>query len=166
MKATITLLSFLAVLQLCSCSQKTIRSSEKDYRFSFDSSMAKWTIDRSGAVKDRLRFYIPPASTGRADCDSLCDRHVQSLLERWRIDKRSGDNAYSIVYDRLTRQLEINLELAESLKESKERESSKGTVEIRENRVEIPVEYIPLWVKVLAWTGALAIVVVILRIFL
>lgn len=120
------------------------------------------TIDRSLAINDDFRFTFPTITTGATkvkDCDSLCNQRIKDALANVSTSKSSGNNSYKLYYDKYTNQLVLNAKIGETINQqldsitilNKELFVAKSSVK------EIPVKYIPTWIKYLAGFGALSI---------
>jgi hypothetical protein len=170
-KAFIFWLCFFGILVissyiLTSCrSKKPISEIEKHDSISQSSSVIRFanTLDRSLAIKDDFRFTFPTITTGVTklkDCDSLCNQRVKEALASVNTSKSSGNNSYKLYYDKFNNQLVLNTSLGETV--SKQKDSiailQKSLLDIKSTIKEIPVRFIPTWIKYLAGFGALSIV--------
>ena len=155
----------LLALLVASCAKRPLESKLSEKHFDFKSAHVFESIERNLPVSDHLQLYFPMSSTGKPDCDSICDRHLQNQLMRLNMEKRSGDNKYEILYDRYQRVLKINVHLAETVNRKKESDTAhynfKETIEIQKIPVIVPV---PKWIKVLAWIGGFSILFWVYRI--
>ena len=170
-KAFIFWFVFLALLVissyiLTSChSTKPISDIEKHDSISKSSSVIRFTntLDRTLAIKDDFRFTFQKITTGATkvkDCDSLCNERVKEALESINTSKSSGNNSYKLYYDKFNNQLVLTTSLGETV--SKQKDSiaflQKSLLDTKSTIKEIPVQYIPTWIKYLAAFGALSIV--------
>ena len=102
------------------------------------------TIDRSKAINDNFNFQVPTITTGAVklrDCDSLCNQRLKDALASINISKNSGDNGYSIFFDKYKNQLQINTHLGETIKQLKDSISTTNNNSKISNKqtIDIPV---------------------------
>jgi len=121
--------------------------------------------DRNKEILDSLKMYIAKIQTGRPDCDSVCQVAVDRLLEQLNVQKMSGDNSYSLLYDKYTRLLTFAAKVGETKNEKEVIETLKTvTTTIYQTRT-IPVKYVPDFWKYSAYLGWAAAVYLLYRIY-
>jgi hypothetical protein len=170
-KAFIFLALFFGLLVISSCmltscrSKKLITDIEKHDSISNSTSVIRFanTLDRSLAIKDDFRYTFPTIATGATtikDCDSLCNQRVIEALASVNTFKSSGNNSYKLYYDKFNNQIVLTTSLGETV--SKQKDSiavlQKSLLDTKSTIKEIPVQFIPTWIKYLAAFGALSIV--------
>lgn len=157
------LLMFSIILSSCG-SKKPISEVEQTNSVAKSSNNVHFTntLDRSLAIKDDFRFTFPTITTGATkvkDCDSLCNQRVKDALANINTSKSSGNNSYKLYYDKYTNQLVLNTSLGETIKQQKDSIATlnESLKESQSKVTEIPVKYIPTWIKYLAGFGALSL---------
>ena len=78
---------------------------------------------------------------------------VDQLLSQLNNRKKSGDNEAGIYYDKLKKMLVIWQKMAQTQNETLTTSKVNTDTKAEKQIVKVPVKYIPLWVKILAWTG-------------
>lgn len=168
MKKALTLwLSFLLVLLitsffLVSCkSTKTINDFKKELKkeTSVENNKTTEKTEISEAITENIQKPVAPVNTGNKECDSLCDAQVDALLQQLDFYKQSGTSTFKMYYDRENRLLNINASLEERISRLKDSVQTKyfNVTKTVTKTKEVPVKYIPSWIKILASIGALSI---------
>ncbi|WP_123875939.1 hypothetical protein [Flavobacterium araucananum] len=112
----------------------------------------------NGAINDTLKIQVPEIRTSKPECDSVTKAELQYLLSLLDSYKKSGDNESGIYYDKLKKQIIAWQKIAQTKNENTV--TNTKTIYIKGDKLikYVPVKYIPLWVKILAFIGGLAIV--------
>lgn len=150
-------ITFLLIVVLAtSCGTKKIVSHEKSIKnYSKDVIKKSDSVKVNKAINDVLVFNFADISTGNTDCDSLCKKEVQRLWSIINAQKKSGDNSYSLLYDKYSNALKLNISLGETVNTLKQKSSDKENVTIDYEREEIPIKYLPgFW----RWMGIVGMV--------
>lgn len=112
----------------------------------------------NGAIEDTLKIQIPKVQTSKPECDSITQGELDRILKMLDSRKKSGDNESGVYYDRLKKQIVAWQKIAQTKNENTV--TNTKTIYLKADQLikYVPVKYIPLWVKILAFTGGLAIV--------
>lgn len=148
----------ILLLAFVACGKKPVATvQEKETNTTNVTNSDKELTAISLPVDDNIIIPISEPNTGNKNCDSLCRIELQRALSQISQLKRSGNNEYSVLYDRLKNQLEINVRLAETISSLKE--IKKDSIAVREVKVskEIPVKYVPPFWRYSAYIGWVAI---------
>lgn len=70
------------------------------------------------AIDDKLITPIAQSQTGNAVFDSLVNAKVDEILSKLNTVKNSGDNSYKLIYDKLKKQLEFYVRIAQTQNEN------------------------------------------------
>lgn len=100
----------------------------------------------SQAIFDSMFIKIQEVEIANVECDSLCQRQMDFLLNQFNFYKTSGDNSYSILYNKYKKQLEFTAKM----KETKTTNSNKENIQYRDKikYIEKPVE-VPVYTNIL-----------------
>lgn len=92
------------------------------------------------AVDDKLITPIVQSQTGNVVFDSLVNTKVDEILSKLNTAKNSGDNSYKLIYDKLKKQLEFYVRIAQTQNEN---------TAVKDEKVKtiIQVKKIPVLVK-------------------
>ncbi len=92
------------------------------------------------AVDDKLITPIVQSQTGNVVFDSLVNAKVDEILSKLNTAKNSGDNGYKLIYDKLKKQLEFYVRIAQTQNEN---------TAVKDEKVKtiIQVKKIPVLVK-------------------
>lgn len=163
-KIAIISLLIIAGLLFVSCKAKQpvkeIHTIEKTIEKSKDSVSI---TEISNAIIDSLKIKISEIKTSKPECDSITNAKIQELLSQIEVSKTSGDNELGFYYDQIQKILVAYAKTGQSInKETNVKNDNKETE--KDNHLkEIPVPYIPKWVKWLAGFGVLFIIFLVWR---
>jgi hypothetical protein len=152
---TLCILIVLFALSLLfkSCATKPVQSTHTIERTIEHHTDSVKTTAINKAIIDSLMIQIAKVKTAKPECDSITQATVDQLLSQLNNRKKSGDNEAGIYYNKQKKMLVIWQKIAQTQNETlatrKENTDTKAEKEI----VKVPVKYIPLWVKILAWIG-------------
>ncbi len=147
--------------QALTFSCKTTKPTVTEENNTKDSSRTEIATDHkkeiNKAVADSLAKLIPLIKTGDSNCDSICNEKCNELLESLNFYKQSGDNNYKLIFDKHKRLLSFTANLEETISELKTKSEIKERHFLKTIKItkKVPVQYIPFWVKVLAWIGGI-----------
>ncbi|HEX8269758.1 MAG TPA: hypothetical protein VF581_07690 [Flavobacterium sp.] len=131
-----------------------------------DSIVKKSETVINNSVNDTIKQKVPKAvPTGDLNCDSIAEQRVLDVLRGLNTKKTSGNNEYGFFFDEKKRELVAFANFGETKSHNNEstKESSDHSAEVQKKEVpvevlvEVPVEYIPWWVEILAWIGAASV---------
>lgn len=108
---------------------------------------------KSLPVYDIVYIPVPTVRTIKPECDSLCQLALEEFAARLQYQKQSGDNSYKILYDRYNKQLQINLEMGETMTRLKEENSKQNFEKYQATEVEKQVPYVPAFWRYSACLG-------------
>lgn len=164
----IIILFFIISLVVTSCS--SAKKLTKEY------TLIENEIQRSDSIKntvvnneinDKLITPVAHSQTGNASLDSLVNAKVDEILSKLNTSKKSGDNSYRLIYDKLKKQLEFNARIAKTQNDKLAVQNNNSSLIFRDRKV--PVEVIkPLSKieKVFIILGVLALIYIGFRIVL
>lgn len=131
----------LLLMLLTSCSStKKLQSENTLLKTEIQKNDSIKTVVISGEIKDQLITPVVQSNSGNRVLDSLVDAKVDEILSKLNTQKLSGDNSYSLYYDKLTKQLEFYTELAQSKNESLEVKKEKSNTSVQIKKVPILVK--------------------------
>lgn len=161
-KAIIYWFVFLIILLIVSC--KTVKEQSTKEKYVFDSTQVHTNklVLRSLEINDYFKKGVPYLITNSNDknCDSLCNAKFIEWLKSWNVEKQSGKNSYKLAYDELTKQVSLNVKIGETVSELKDSIAKLNfkLINTEKQYKQIPVEYIPKYVKILAFIGFISLV--------
>lgn len=149
----LSLILFVLGVLFKSCAPKPIQSTHTIERIIEHHTDTVKTTAVNKAIIDSLIIQIAKVKTAKPECDSITEATIDQLLSQLNNRKKSGDNEAGIYYDQLKKMLVIWQKMAQTQNETLT--TSKETKDIKAEKqiVKVPVKYIPLWVKILAWIG-------------
>ncbi|WP_130736742.1 hypothetical protein [Flavobacterium sp. J27] len=117
----------------------------------------------SNAIIDSLKVKIAEIKTAKPECDSITNAKIQELLSQIEVSKTSGDNEIGFYYDQIKKMLVAYAKTGQST--NKETNTNNVTKETEKDNLikEIPVQFTPKWVKILAGLGVLFIIFLVWR---
>jgi PBP1b-binding outer membrane lipoprotein LpoB len=91
------------------------------------------------AIEDKVITPIVQSKTGNPVLDSLVNAKVDEILQKLNTSKKSGDNSYSLMYDKLTKQLEFYSKMAQTKNENLQvkKQNDKVIIQIKKIPIEI-----------------------------
>lgn len=159
-----TILSLTITMLFGCASKKPIESSHTIERIIETKTDSSKIIEVNKAIIDSLIIAIAKVKTAKPECDSIAQATLDNVLAQLNSRKKSGDNEAVIYYDKVKKQIVLWQKLGETKTEKTATNKQNTNSQIEKKVVSVPVKYIPLWVKILAWIGGLTIVFVIWRI--
>jgi hypothetical protein len=109
----------LLLILLTSCSStKKLQSELVLLKTEIQKNDSLKTVVISSEIKDQLITPVVQSNSGNRVLDSLVNTKVDEILSKLNTQKLSGDNSYSLYYDKLTKQLEFYAKLAQSKNEN------------------------------------------------
>ncbi len=119
MKKSIQLLILIFCILLISCSstkkikeENTFLKNEIQKRDSIRNTVINQAVD------DNLITPVVQSQSGNAIFDSLVNAKVDEILSKLNTTKNSGDNSYKLIYDKLKKQLEFYVRIAQTQNEN------------------------------------------------
>jgi hypothetical protein len=152
---TLCILIVLFALSLLfkSCAPKPIQSTHTIERIIEHHTDSVKTTAINKAIIDSLMIQIAKVKTAKPECDSITQATVDQLLSQLNNRKKSGDNEAGIYYDKLKKMLVIWQKMAQTQNETLAINKENKDTKAEQLIIKVPVKYIPLWVKILAWIG-------------
>lgn len=114
-------------------------------------------IVKNQKITDTIFVSVPPPKTNDKKCDSLCQKEVQRLLKQLHTKKKSGSNEYGFYYDAYKNVLVAYTQLDSTFTEYKSKHTDKKSTYTETITVYKTERYVPFWVEILAWIGALSV---------
>lgn len=144
------ILVIIIALMLIGCSSRKPIESKTivDKELQIDSSFVSKT---SEAINDSLIVSVQSSSTGNKNIDSIVNSEIEKILSKIDTKKVSGQNQLSFSYDKLAKVLIAygKLGKTENIEIKKNKFDKNHSTKVEQ----IPVKYIPKWVKILAGIG-------------
>jgi uncharacterized UPF0160 family protein len=141
MKKSIQLLILTFCILLISCSstkkikeENTFLKNEIHKRDSIRNTVINQAVD------DNLITPVVQSQTGNAIFDSLVNAKVDEILSKLNTAKNSGDNSYKLFYDKLKKQLEFYVQIAQTQNENTSVKKEKIKTIIRVKKIPVMVE--------------------------
>jgi len=110
------------------------------------------------AVLDSLFIPVSKVKTLKPECDSITQITLDQLLVQLNSKKKSGDNEMGIYYDTIKKMIVGWQKMTETQNEKSASNKTTNAIAIEKESVEVPVKYIPFWVKILAVLGGISLV--------
>jgi hypothetical protein len=172
------LVAVYALTYCTSCSRKIIKQTTEIKETSIEKKVDSLAIfqlkqttnelQKTLASVDSLKLQLGLIRTGNKNYDSICNAQVKQMFATLNLNRKSGNNTSGMYYDQYKNILvlynqqgeSINLttkerdSLAFKLKQISEKNSNKSEQKVKE----IPVKYVPLFIKILAVIGVLTII--------
>ena len=154
---------FLLILMPFSCGKKPLPTETTKEIINNSTSMIS-EVDRNSAIIDSLKIYIGKLTTGRPECDSICQVTIDKLLMQLNNRKQSGDNSFGVYYDKYQKMLVAYAKLAETVNKKVEIKESKDRFFLKETKIPVPANFskeerINLWVGRFFWLILLVVIV-------
>jgi uncharacterized FlaG/YvyC family protein len=110
-------------------------------------------LSKIEAINDSLFVKIGEIKTANPDCDSITNAEIKKLLQQVNSLKKSGNNELGFYYDEHNKMLVAYGKIAEQLNSNIQTNNVQTEKETDKEIVEIPVQYIPTFMKWLAGLG-------------
>lgn len=163
----ITNLIFLLLIILClmfgSCRSKPIQSAHSIERITEHTTDSVKTAVINEAILDSLFIQVAKVKTAKPECDSVTQATLDQILKQLNSRKKSGDNEAGIYYDELKNSIVAWQKVAQTQSEKTAVNKTATASSTEKEKVEIPVKYIPVWVKYLAYFGVAFILFLVWR---
>lgn len=148
---------FFLLIILCltfgSCKSKPIGSVHNIESSKETTTDSVKTTEVNKAILDSLFIQIAKVKTAKPECDSITQATLDQILRQLNTRKKSGDNEAGIYYDELKKSIVAWQKIAETKNEKTAvNKTTKASITEKEN-IQVPVKYIPSWVKYLAYLG-------------
>ncbi len=158
-KTPLIILVFLLFSITISCGRKPMQSTHTIERIIERQKDSIVNKEISKAIIDSLFVKIGQVKTAKPDCDSIANAEIQKLLRQIATLKKSGNNELGFYYDERNKMLVAYGKLDQSIKELRKLTETNNTNTNDKEKTEIPVQYIPTWVKWLAVFGCISLLV-------
>ncbi|MFJ1431359.1 hypothetical protein ACILE2_11255 [Capnocytophaga canimorsus] len=140
-------------LSSCKSTQQTTQTTEKQFVTINDTIY----IVKNQKITDTIFVSVPAPKTNDKKCDSLCGQEVQRLLKQLNTKKKSGSNEYGFYYDAYKNVLVAYAQLDSTFTEYKIKHTDKQSTKSETKTIYRTQKYVPFWVEILAWIGALSL---------
>ncbi|WGU68547.1 hypothetical protein QIU19_00495 [Capnocytophaga canimorsus] len=140
-------------LSSCKSTQQTTQTTEKQFVTINDTIY----IVKNQKITDTIFVSVPAPKTNDKKCDSLCGQEVQRLLKQLNTKKKSGSNEYGFYYDAYKNTLVAYAQLDSTFNEYKSKHTDKQSTKTETKTIYKTEKYVPFWVEILAWIGALSL---------
>lgn len=147
----------IVVLSLKGCAAKPIESTDTHYNLIGKSTDSIMFMRVNQEISDSLKIKLDKVKTAKPECDSIAQATLNQVLKQLNSHKKSGDNEAGIYFDELKNQIIYWQKIAETM--NQKLAINKGYIHITADKkiIEVPVKYIPWWVEILAYAGAVFI---------
>ena len=71
--------------------------------------------EKSKAIKDDFNIPVKKVETDDKKFDEAVNKEVDNILSRVNTSKKSGNNSYSVYYDKKRRKIRVNVEIGETV---------------------------------------------------
>lgn len=157
-------LVFMLTLLMNGCASKPLEKTHTIERVvTYKADSLKVTVVNQ-AVLDSLFIQVSKVKTLKPECDSITQITLDQLLVQLNSKKKSGENAMGIYYDTIKKMIVGWQKMAETQNEKLVSNKTANTIAIEKESIEVPVKYIPFWVKILAVLGGISLGVVVWRV--
>lgn len=151
----ILLIGFVALS--CKSTKTHYQSAEKQIVIQKDTLF----VERIRSTNDTIYVQVPAVETANKECDTLCQRQLQAVLQQMQFHRKSAESKVGFYFDKYKNQLVLYQQLQEQLNMYKSINQQDSNIQIKEVIKEIKKPYVPLWVKSLAFIGAFAMILLI-----
>lgn len=138
---TFPIFIFASSVFLVSCSsakkykeENTLLKSEFQIRDSIKNIIINQAID------DKLITPVVQSSTGNPILDSLVNAKVDEILSKLNTSKNSGENSYTLFYDKLAKQLEFYSKIAQTKNENTATKTTDNKKFIQIKKIPVEIE--------------------------
>jgi hypothetical protein len=163
---TLLVLAFVFMLTLLmnGCASKPLEKTHTIERVvTYKADSLKVTVVNQ-AVLDSLFIQVSKVKTIKPECDSITQMTLDQLLMQLNSKKKSGDNAMGIYYDTIKKMIVGWQKMAQTQSEKSASNKTTNAIAIEKENVQVPVKYIPIWVKILAVLGGVTLGVLVWRV--
>lgn len=157
-------LVFLFTLLMTGCASKPLEKTHTIERVvTYKADSLKVTVVNQ-AVLDSLFIQVSKVKTVKPECDSITQMTLDQLLMQLNSRKKSGQNEMGIYYDTIKKMIVGWQKMAQTQNEKSASNKITNTVAIEKEKIQMPVKYIPIWVKILAIVGGITLGVLVWRV--
>ena len=157
----VRLLIAAVLLSLMAC--RTAKQQETSIEHSAVSSYLNEVTVKSLPVYDHLLFEVGTVRTAKPDCDSVCQLAVEDFAARLQTIKQSGENRYSLLYDKYNKQLQLNITQGEIIDRFKDQGRDSTSVVIKEKVITKTVYKTSAFMRWSAYLGWFFVLYIIYR---
>ncbi|ATA94639.1 hypothetical protein CGC54_10010 [Capnocytophaga canimorsus] len=140
-------------LSSCKSTQQTTQTTEKQFVTINDTIY----IVKNQKITDTIFVSVPKVKTIKPECDSLINSELQNQLKRLQTKKKSGNNEYGFYYDAYKNVLVAYAQLDSTFTEYKSKHTDNQSTKTETKTIYKTEKYVPFWVEILAWIGALSL---------
>ncbi len=153
-KAILYWFSFLFILLwMTSCAtKKTVEKTSvtKDVSSTTVTKDSSKISEINRKIDDAMRLLVTKSNSGDAEFDRKVNLAVDEILAKINLQKTSGNNSFSIDYDRITRELRVNAQVGETKDEviatNKDSKVEKSFEQTTDEYISKKVSSIPWWI--------------------
>ena len=139
---------FLMLIIICFASMflvgckatKTVVASDNKILVANSTNDSIKTIVINQPINDKLITPVVQSNTGNQKIDSIVNAKVDEILQKLNTNKQSGTNGYSLLYDKLKKQLEFIANINQTKNENTATEKTKTTTIFETKEVPVIVE--------------------------
>lgn len=156
MKRVIVCILLALLLVGCAGSKKvseksTVTNSTELSSFTKDSVAVK---EINKKIDDAVKILVTNSNTSDEAFDAAVNRAVDDILSKLNIEKQSGDNSYNLYYDKIKRELLLQMKVGETKSESTKVDTDSNTEKTFEQKTDEylfkKINMIPWWVWAIA----------------
>lgn len=160
----IVLVIFILSLFLKSCASKPIEKIHTvDHIVEYKTDSVQVTAINN-AILDSIIIQVSKVKTTKPECDSITQVTLDQLLSQLNSRKKSGDNEVGIYYDDIKKMIVAWQKVAQTQNEKLVINKTAKETSVEKQIVEVPIKYIPLWIKCFAFLGFASIAFFVWRI--
>lgn len=147
----------IMMLALKGCAAKPIESTHTIERIIENHKDSLRDIRVNQAILDTTTIQLAKVKTAKPECDSIAQATLNQVLKQLNNRKKSGDNEAGIRFDELKNEIIYWQKIAETVNQKLATNQQKRYIKGDKEIVKVPVKYIPWWVEILSYAGAIFI---------
>lgn len=157
-------LVFMLTLLMNGCASKPLEKTHTiEHVVTYRTDSLKVTVVNQ-AVLDSLFVQFSKVKTLKPECDSIAQLAFDQILVQLNSKKKSGQNEMGIYYDTIKKMIVGWQKMAQTQNEKTTSNKTTNAVNLEKEKVQVPVKYIPFWVKILAILGGITLGVLVWRV--
>lgn len=160
---SIALLAILFCFLFNRCAPKPLQNTKEVTQISVIKKDSSKITTMNKAILDSLFIEVKKVKTAKPECDSIAQANLDQILKQLNSRKKSGDNEAGIYYDELKKMIVAWQKVGQTQSEQVKTNSRERNNINEKEKIEIPVKYIPAWIRYLSYLGIAFIVFLVWR---
>lgn len=160
---SIALLGILFCFLFNRCAPKPLQNTKETTQVSIVKKDSSKTTTINKAILDSLFITVEKVKTEKPECDSITQANLDQILKQLNSHKKSGDNEAGIYYDQLKKMIVAWQKVGQTQNEQIKINSKASNTILEKGKIEVPVKYIPTWIRYLSYLGIAFIVFLVWR---